>query len=617
MGPSVRKLKPAGRVGVATLPRPHEGSGYGSTMTGSTGAPSREARAVNADVADLLAEGLPIDFTPLAARAYAERCRAAVEALDSVDSPRAVKLITAGIVAATHMPSGDADLADLAQRADETRDIAEQLGDEASIAYALVAWSVTRPAPEFAAERVRAANQILATATRLDEAALMPIGTVLLLVGLLEQGQIRSLDAQLLEQRYNSTALSGTAAQRGTAHADPAQWFSCLRSMLDGDTEGAEQLATSLYAQAQRNGADGLGLYTTQMGMIRWMQGRVDGTEEGFLAARREYPERLLWPASLAWLWLLQGRQSAGEALLQSLPDAADIPRDRYWLSTVTVLAEIARLTGSRANAERLRQMLLPVAETFVPVGVGVAFWGTCARTLGLLEEHLGLLDDAREHLELAVTLNSRIGAWAWHAEAQIELAEFALRHELPDVPAYALLAEAKATSEARGFVMLARRAMHRPRIRVLGQFEVISLCGTRAEWKSRKASELLKMLVAARGVPIAREVLMDVLWPEEPPAKLANRFSVAVNVIRRAFDPDRLLPTQQHLVTEGNSVRLDVQALDIDLERFLTLAARDEEASRGAARMLYRGDAFSEEPYADWAVTIRDHTSHQRSLLG
>jgi hypothetical protein len=281
------------------------------------------------------------------------------------------------------------------------------------------------------------------------------------------------------------------------------------------------------------------------------------------------------------------------------------------------VLAEIARLSGSRENAERLRELLLPFAEKLVSVGVGVAFWGTCARTLGLLEERLGLLDEARSHLELAVTLSTRIGAWAWHAEAQIELAEFAIRHELADVPTYELLAEAKATSDARGFAMLARRAMSRPRIRVLGQFEVVSLGGKRAEWDSRKARELLKMLVASRGVPTSREVFMDALWPNEDPANLTNRFHVAVNVIRRALDPDRLLPTQHHLVTEGDAVRLDVQTLDIDLERFLFLAQRDDEPSRRSARTLYRGDPFTEAPYADWAIKIREHASHQRGLLG
>src|SRR5690606_24927548 len=115
---------------------------------------------------------------------------------------------------------------------------------------------------------------------------------------------------------------------------------------------------------------------------------------------------------------------------------------------------------------------------------------------------------------------------------------EFALRHDIADIPAYELLGEARVTSRARGFAMLERRAMHRPRICVLGGFDVVSLCGRRAQWSSRKARELLKMLVAARGVATSREVFMDALWPDEPPAKLGNRFSVALTVIRRALDP-------------------------------------------------------------------------------
>src|SRR5690606_19523887 len=99
---------------------------------------------------------------------------------------------------------------------------------------------------------------------------------------------------------------------------DPAEWFHCLRSILDGDPVAAEHTAEALWAQARQHGTDGLALYTTQMGMIRWLQGRIDGIEEGFLAARREYPEQLLWTASLAWFWLTQGRRTSGEALLRS-----------------------------------------------------------------------------------------------------------------------------------------------------------------------------------------------------------------------------------------------------------------------------------------------------------
>ncbi len=570
-----------------------------------------EVNSADQDAEELLREGMLTDFTPHAAREYIERCRAALAGMTPGDSLLAVKLMTARILASAHGHTAQLDLIAEAASADEVGKMAARLDDEIARAYALVSWGFTRPAPEHAEGRVQAAEEILGIASRRDESSLIPVGYALLLVGLLEMGEIRSLDIELLDRR------AAAADLHGTHEADPARWFRCLRSILDGDTESAEQQAEELFARSRHHGTHARALYTTQMGMIRWMQGRIDGAEEGFLAARREYPEQLLWTASLAWLWLLQGRRASGEALLRTLPDLEDIPRDRYWLSTVTVLAEIARVHGSREDAERHRWTLLPFAERLVPVGVGVAFWGTCARSLGLLEERLGLLDAARSHLELAVALSNRLGALAWHAEAQIELAEFAIRHELADVPAYELLAEARATSQARGFAALARRAMHRPRIRVLGGFEVVSLCGTRADWTSRKARELLKMLVAARGVGTSREVFMEVLWPGESPARLSNRFSVAVNVIRRALDPDRLLPTQHHLVTEGDSVRLDTGHLDIDLERFLSLAQRGDDASRRAARALYRGEAFSDEPYTDWAVTVRDHASHLRGALG
>lgn len=472
--------------------------------------------------------------------------------------------------------------------------------DPLTRAHSLLAWSRSRPMPEYAAARVGAAREILTVAEQCGVDELTAPAQVLLLGGLLELGAIRSLDRELLGR---------SAAHQSDRGPDPAAWFGCLRSILDGDAAAAERQADRIYARSQQAGDDGaLALYTAHLGMIRWMQGRIDGAEDRFLAARRAYPEQLLWPASLAWLWLGQGRSAAAESLLRSLPPLEALPRDRFWLSTVTVLAEIAVVHGSTANAARLQQILEPHAAHVVPVGVGVAFWGTAARTLGLLEERLGMLDAARTHLESAVEISGRLGALAWQTEAQIDVAEFAIRHDLVDVRAYELLAEARATCAARGFAGLARRAMSRPRIRVLGGFEVIALTGVRAEWSSRKARELLKMLVAARGVATSREVFMDTLWPGEAPRVLGNRFSVAVNVIRRALDPDRLLPTQHHLVTEGDALRLDLDHLDIDVERFLRLAAGRDPAVRRAARELYTGDAFSDEPYADWAVTLRDH---------
>lgn len=559
---------------------------------------------------DLLSEGIPLGLSVATASAYVRRCQSLLDQLGSEDPLLVIKLRTAQIVATSALRSAHGDLDSAAAEAAELQRRAERLGGEPARAYALAAWGMTRPGPEHTERRIRAADEILEIAVRRTEPALIPVGYALLLTGLLESGEIRSLDTELLERR------AAAAALQNRPHENPAVWFRCLRLILDGDAERAEQEATALFDRSPRRGTVARALHTTQIGMIRWMQGRIDGVEEGFLECRREYPEQLLWPASLAWLWLLQGRRTSSEALLRSLPPLEKIPRDGYWLSTVTVLAEIARMSGPRERAQQLRDLLLPFADHLVPVGIGVSFWGTAARTLGLLEERLGLLDDARAHLELAIETSGRIGALAWQAEAQIELAEFGIRHDLTDIPSYRLLAEAKRTAEARGFAALADRAMHRPRIRVLGGFEVTSLCGTRAEWTSRKARELLKMLVAARGIATPREVFMDVLWPGEPPAALRNRFSVAVNVIRRALDPQRLRPTQHHVVTEGDSVRLRIDHLDVDLERFLSLAQRTDDAGRAAAKNLYRGAAFSDDLYADWAIDVREHGEHARRSL-
>lgn len=576
------------------------------TVDGSLPAASARWSAVR-----LLEAGIPLGLTVAAAAEYERRCQELLEELGELDPLLALKLRSAALIAPSALRSAQCDLDTAATAATELSRGAQLLGDEIARAYALAAWGMTQPGPEHTSRRVEVAEEVLDIAGRHGETALIPVGYALLLTGLLEQGEIRSLDTELLERR------AAMAELREKPYANPVVWFRCLRLILDGEAAQAEQQAETLFEQSPRSGTVARALYTTQLGMIRWMQGRVDGVEEGFLASRREYPEQLLWPASLAWLWHLQGRRTSSETMLRSLPPPPEIPRDRYWLSTITVLAEIAVRGGTRENAMQLRELLLPFADHLVPVGIGVSFWGTAARTLGLLEERLGLLDAARTHLELAIETSGRTGALAWHAEAQIELAEFALRHGLAEIPAYELLAEARMTSEARGFAALAQRAMHRPHIRVLGSFEVVSLCGKRAVWTSRKARELLKMLIAARGVPTSREVFMDVLWPGENPIALSNRFSVAVNVIRRALDPERMRPTQHHVVTEGDSIRLETEHVEIDLERFLSLAGRQDEAGRLAAKRLYRGAAFSEEPYADWAVEVRDHAAHTRHLLG
>jgi DNA-binding SARP family transcriptional activator len=138
------------------------------------------------------------------------------------------------------------------------------------------------------------------------------------------------------------------------------------------------------------------------------------------------------------------------------------------------------------------------------------------------------------------------------------------------------------------------------------------------AEWGSRKARELLKILVARRGRPIPREVLMDALWPGEDPSKLANRLSVALSSVRAVLDPEKRFPPEHFVGGDRDALGLDESSVAVDVESFLVQAAtglelrregRVEEARERlfAAEAAYAGDFLEESPYSDWAVSLRE----------
>jgi DNA-binding SARP family transcriptional activator len=135
--------------------------------------------------------------------------------------------------------------------------------------------------------------------------------------------------------------------------------------------------------------------------------------------------------------------------------------------------------------------------------------------------------------------------------------------------------------------------------------------------WQSRKARELLKLLVAKRGRPAHREQILEVLWPDEDPSRTMNRLSVALSTLRSVLDPDHNHGPDHYLRADGDTVALDLSRLDVDIERFLADAAGGlklarERAPTAKARLeraelAYTGDLFEDDPYPDWAVDLRE----------
>jgi ATP/maltotriose-dependent transcriptional regulator MalT/DNA-binding SARP family transcriptional activator len=137
-------------------------------------------------------------------------------------------------------------------------------------------------------------------------------------------------------------------------------------------------------------------------------------------------------------------------------------------------------------------------------------------------------------------------------------------------------------------------------------------------EWRSKKARDLLKILLARRGRPTPREYVMDALWPEEDPVKVRNRLSVALSTLRAVLDPEKRFDPDHFVRTDRDCVSLDLDHLVVDVEIFVheaqaglalrASAGLDEATERlEYAESLYAGDFLEEDPYEDWAVALRE----------
>jgi DNA-binding SARP family transcriptional activator len=230
-----------------------------------------------------------------------------------------------------------------------------------------------------------------------------------------------------------------------------------------------------------------------------------------------------------------------------------------------------------------------------------------------------GLLEEARE---IWRTLGNAL------AEARVELVLARFDHESlasQDTQSWVRRLEALgvrpgARAAAGPLAVLPMAGQASVGVSALGAFQVIRRGQPvpRAEWQSKKARALLKMLVARRGRPVHREALMEALWPDEDPELLANRLSVALTGVRTILDPDRQRAPEHYVTADRDTVALNRGHLDIDVERFLRSArtaldlvreGRVEEAvpALETAEAAYTGEFLEEDAYDDWAAPLRE----------
>ncbi|MFN8224864.1 MAG: BTAD domain-containing putative transcriptional regulator [Gaiellales bacterium] len=273
------------------------------------------------------------------------------------------------------------------------------------------------------------------------------------------------------------------------------------------------------------------------------------------------------------WVALASGETGRAAAAAEEAASFAAVRRDRVGLAEALELAALAADAPVRAS-DHLREAVALWSDLGVPVGV------------------------ARASLALALVAHDEPATRACESELRaLGVRDFRLQLD-----------------------EILRRTTGVPlSVQTLGRFRVLrggEPVGV-TEWQSRKARDLLKLLVARRGKPGPRDVFMDLLWPGEPAGRLGGRLSVVLSTLRSVLDPAKAHPSDHFVGADKASLWLQRETVDVDVERFLAAAAGALSATRrGAsdagvllaeAEQAYVGDFLEEDLYEDWAVGLRE----------
>jgi len=167
-----------------------------------------------------------------------------------------------------------------------------------------------------------------------------------------------------------------------------------------------------------------------------------------------------------------------------------------------------------------------------------------------------------------------------------------------------------------RGRISHAVQAQAEVSVHLLGPMSVVIDDVPVGEWSSTRTRSLFGYLLTHRQPWPAREVLMEVFWPEKSPKASRNSLNVAIHGLRSVLREAKDVPV---IIYSGGTYRLhpDVH-LWLDVEEFDKLVERGRlhedvgETDHAAAAYdfatgLYRGEFLADDPYDDWAALSRE----------
>jgi class 3 adenylate cyclase/tetratricopeptide (TPR) repeat protein len=266
----------------------------------------------------------------------------------------------------------------------------------------------------------------------------------------IQLGDIGSADHALTELKECVAELSLPANLFHAANIE------AMRAFLAGEFDATERLAFEALSHGQKsNQANAMQYFSVLLFLLRWHQGRLIEIEDVFLAEAENYSDVPAYQTMLAILHLEMGRKEPAREIFERLAanEFTDLPQDLATDGLLMNLSELAFAFGDERRAALLYDLLLPLSDRQLIVGLNCACIGASTRWLGMLAATMKRWDDAVDHFENAIETNARIGARPFLARTQHEYARMLIeRNEAGDKEkAKALLTEAIATYRELG----------------------------------------------------------------------------------------------------------------------------------------------------------------------
>ena len=147
-----------------------------------------------------------------------------------------------------------------------------------------------------------------------------------------------------------------------------------------------------------------------------------------------------------------------------------------------------------------------------------------------------------------------------------------------------------------------------------------VSVDGVEVPLTRRRERNVLAVLLAAHGAPVAAERLVAEVWGDEAPGQTLASLQVAVSRLRSQLEPDRKARKGSRLVSTAAGYSLLAEIADVDTWTFESLAEQALAAAQPAERLQLADEArylWTTTPYADCdAPTVRSETSRLEELM-